>query len=126
MTKEPSDTPNSAGRTGNSFPKSSRILRSSEFRKVYQDGFRVAGLYFAAFCLASGCGPRVGFTVPRALGNSVVRNRMKRRLREAVRLRLNQLGPDWDVVFNPRKGALSAPFPELLREVERVFLRCRS
>jgi ribonuclease P protein component len=128
VTKEPSDTPNSAGGTGDSFPKSSRILRSSEFRKVYQNGFRVAGPYFAAFCLAgaSASGPRIGFTAPRALGNSVVRNRMKRRLREAVRLRLNQLGPDWDVVFNPRKGALSAPFPELLREVERVFLRCRS
>ena len=128
VTKELFDTPTSAGRIGNSFPKSSRILRSSEFRKVYQNGFRVAGPYFAAFCLASagGCGPRIGFTAPRALGNSVVRNRMKRRLREAVRLRLNQLSPEWDVVFNPRKGALSAPFPELLREVERVFLRCGS
>jgi ribonuclease P protein component len=128
VTKEPSDTPSSAARTGASFPKSSRILRSSEFRKVYQDGFRVAGPYFTAFCLASadGSGPRIGFTVPRALGKSVVRNRMKRRLREAVRLRLNQLGPDWDVVFNPRRGSLNAPFPEILREVERVFLRCRS
>jgi ribonuclease P protein component len=51
---------------------------------------------------------------------------MKRRLREAVRLRLNHLGPDWNVVFNPRKGALDAPFPDLLHEVERVFLRCKS
>jgi ribonuclease P protein component len=128
VTKEPSDTPNSAGRTGASFPKSFRILRSSEFRTVYQNGFRVAGPYFAAFCLASagGGGPRVGFTTPRALGNSVVRNRIKRRLREAVRLRLNQLGSDWVVVFNPRKGALTAPFQDLVREVEKVFLRCGS
>jgi ribonuclease P protein component len=49
---------------------------------------------------------------------------MRRRVREAVRTRLNQLGSQWEVVFNPRKGVLDAPFPELLREVERVFLRC--
>lgn len=126
VTKEPSDTPSSAGRTGDSFPKSSRILRSSEFRKVYQNGFRVSGPYFAAFCLrnAESPGPRIGFTVPRALGKSVVRNRMRRRVREAVRRSLDRLGPQWNVVFNPRKGALEAPFPDLLREVERVFSRC--
>jgi ribonuclease P protein component len=128
VTKEPSDTPSSAGRTGNSFPKSSRILRSSEFRKVYQHGFRVSGPYFVAFCYerAGTAGPRVGFTVPRALGKAVVRNRMRRRVREAVRLNLSRLGSQWEVVFNPRKGALEASFPDLLREVERVFSRCGS
>lgn len=71
-----------------------------------------------------GSGPRIGFTVPRAVGKSVVRNRLKRRFREAVRLNLNELNPQWSIVFNPRSRALTAPFPELQREIERVFRRC--
>jgi ribonuclease P protein component len=62
--------------------------------------------------------------VPRALGKAVVRNRIKRRVREAVRLRLDQLSPKCELVINPRRRALDAPFPELQREVEKLFLRC--
>jgi ribonuclease P protein component len=108
------------------FPKRVRLLRSQDFRRVYNEGTRFAGPFFAAFCLHEpGCiGPRVGFTVPRALGKAVVRNRIKRRVREAVRFHLNQLSPQWSIVINPRKKALDAPLPELEREVERLFLRC--
>ena len=69
-------------------------------------------------------GPKIGFTVPRAVGKAVVRNRIKRRVREAVRLRLDQLSPQCEVVINPRRRVLDAPFPEIEREVERLFLRC--
>ena len=69
-------------------------------------------------------GPHIGFTTPRALGKAVVRNRIKRRLREAVRLHLDRLNPQWSIVINPRRKALDAPMPDLQREVERLFLRC--
>lgn len=69
-------------------------------------------------------GPKVGFTLPRALGKAVIRNRIKRRVRESVRLALAGLGPEWLVVVNPRRRALEAPFSSLLSEVERVFRRC--
>jgi ribonuclease P protein component len=66
----------------------------------------------------------VGFTVPRALGKAVVRNRIRRRLREIVRTRLNRLAGTWEIVFNPRKSVLEAPGEALGREVERLFSRC--
>lgn len=69
-------------------------------------------------------GPRIGFTTPRALGKAVVRNRIRRRVREAVRLHLAQLSPEWSIVINPRRKAMEAPFPDLEREVERLFARC--
>jgi ribonuclease P protein component len=66
-------------------------------------------------------GPRVGFTVGRALGGAVVRNRMKRRLREAVRSNLAALAVPVDVVINPKKSLLTAEFPALLSEVAAAF-----
>lgn len=62
--------------------------------------------------------------MPRALGSSVVRNRIKRRLREAVRLNLDQLGEQWNVVLQARKPALDADFTALMREVQRLFSLC--
>ena len=108
------------------FPKRVRLLRSQDFRRVYNEGTRFAGPFFAAFCLyqPAESGPRVGLTVPRALGKAVVRNRIKRRVREDVRFHLSQLSPAWSIVINPRRKALDAPLPELAREVERLFLRC--
>jgi ribonuclease P protein component len=108
------------------FPKSARILKSSEFRQVYEQGSRVSTPYFAAFCLAGNASsePRVGFTTPRALGKAVVRNRIKRRMREAVRLNLHMLAPGWMVVFNPRRAVQTAPFTALRSEVEKVFRLC--
>jgi ribonuclease P protein component len=79
---------------------------------------------FTAFAERGGgpeIGTRVGFTTPRGLGNAVVRNRIRRRLREAVRLHLAELAPGWDVVFNPRPPVRQAPFEALETEVVRLF-----
>jgi ribonuclease P protein component len=101
-------------------------LRSKDFRRVYDHGAKFSGPLFTAFCLRSedGCGPRIGFTIPRAVGTAVVRNRIRRRLREAVRKSLHQVGGAWEIVINPRSRVRSAPFPELEREVAKLFFRC--
>lgn len=64
---------------------------------------------------------RVGFTVGRVLGGAVERNRIKRRLREAVRLRRSMLKETADVVINPKKSILTLDFATVLEEVERAF-----
>jgi ribonuclease P protein component len=102
-------------------------LRSADFRQIYQRGIRFTGPLFAAFCVqeTEPDGPRIGFTVPRALGSAVARNRIKRRLREAARLHLEQLSPRCRMVINPRRKVMDVPFPELEEEVLRLFRQCR-
>ena len=66
--------------------------------------------------------PRVGFTVTKKVGNSVVRNRIRRRLREAVRLADAALfQPGCDYVLAARREALSAPFDDLRGELAQAL-----
>jgi ribonuclease P protein component len=67
-------------------------------------------------------GLRIGFTVGRALGGAVQRNRMKRRLREAVRLCRPAAASDVDVVINPKKSLLATDFAAIQNEVAKAFV----
>jgi ribonuclease P protein component len=68
----------------------------------------------------------LGLTVPKAIGGSVVRNRIKRRLREAFRLHRADLDPKWDIVINPRRTALAAPFADLEQALGKVIAKCNA
>jgi len=105
------------------FPRSVRLLRHADFERVYKHGRRQFSASMTVFYLprAEGDGLRVGFTVGRALGGAVQRNRMKRRLREAVRLTRPDSGPLADVVINPKKTVTTVEFSVLLSEFRRAF-----
>ena len=107
------------------FPKSAKLLKHSDFQHVYKNGKRhFAGLLTAFYWFrppTQSSGPRVGITVGRALGGAVVRNRIKRRMREAIRFHLAELTAAVDVVFNPKKSALTADFDQIDQEVKRAF-----
>jgi len=105
------------------FPRSVRLLRHADFERVYQQGRRHFSPHMTVFYLRrdSGEGLRVGFTVSRVLGGAVDRNRMKRRLREAVRLRRPEENPAVDVVINPKRSLLTADFAGVLKEMTRAF-----
>ena len=86
--------------------------------------------YFAAFCLRSPdeaalVPARFGLTTPRALGKAVIRNRLKRRMREAIGRQIENAPDRWSIVFNPRRNAAEAPFEDLCREVGRILERCK-
>ena len=67
---------------------------------------------------------RAGFTATKRVGGAVVRNRAKRRMREAARLLLPQLArPGFDYVFIARGGAPTRPWPRLLDDVKSALIR---
>ncbi|HEX8924738.1 MAG TPA: ribonuclease P protein component [Terriglobales bacterium] len=142
-------TPPVSGTPKGSFPKSMHLLKRADFQRVYQQGKRHFSGNMTVFYLRTDAGAlaacnqqsgevapvceqkgeasarvRVGFTVPRAVGKSVERNRIRRRTREAVRFHIAELAPlpqAVDIVINPKRSTLSADFAELSGEVERAF-----
>jgi ribonuclease P protein component len=107
------------------FPKSHRLLRHSEFERVYKQGRRHFSAHMTAFYLWRPedelKGARVGFTVSKALGGAIQRNRIRRRLREAVRLNGFHYNMPVDIVINPKRSTLSAEFNDLQNEVTKAF-----
>ena len=105
-------------------PDYQRVYKSSrkQWAKqiAYFSGLRASGSQAAA--RSETRGPRIGLTVPKALGNAVVRNRIKRRLREIVRGALPLLGAlPVDIVLHPKRTVLDADLAVLQREVALIF-----
>jgi ribonuclease P protein component len=111
------------------FPSSARLLKHSDFERVYKQGRRHFSSHMTVFYLRQpGEGSptataRVGLTVGKVLGGAVVRNRIKRRMREAVRMQRSVLQDSGavDVVINPKKSVLTLEFALVLEEVGRAL-----
>jgi len=106
-------------------PSPRRIQKRADFVRAAK-GARVTARAFALQARKRDpddpSGPRVGFTVTKKTGNSVVRNRIRRRLREAVRLgQALPLRPDHDYVLIARRDALSMDFRALGHQLERAL-----
>ena len=87
-----------------------RLSRSRDFDAVYRHGRSVSTRFLVLYWFAreDGDGPRLGLAVPKAVGPAVVRNKMKRRLRETFHARLPELPQDQDYVLVVRPGLAEA------------------
>jgi ribonuclease P protein component len=102
------------GEVSQRFPKTDRILKRDDFRRVYDAGQKVQASYFTAFVLANSVDqPRIGITVTRKIGRSVERNRARRLVREAFR-RNKWLAPAGvDIVINVKSALVDAAYKDL-------------
>lgn len=112
-----------------------RLRKHADYQRVYRASRKQFGKQMSYFFLlrsplgpdggplrdVAPDGPRVGLTVSKAMGKAVDRNRIKRRMREAVRRHLPLLRLPVDVVLHPRRGVIDLEFVILEREVASVF-----
>ncbi len=104
------------------FPKKFRLLRRVDFRLVYEEGERRSASVCTAFFRPNGLTEtRLGITVPVRVGKAVLRNRIKRRVREVFRQNRESLAEGWDIVVNPRPSAATINYPALEKQLLRLF-----
>ena len=97
---------------------SSSLKLNHVFRRLYRTNGQANGyLVLYARRNRTGCN-RVGITVGKKLGKAVVRNRVRRRLREIYRLNEEKFQPGWDIVVVARSRAVEAKFSHL----EEIYL----
>lgn len=102
--------------------KRSEFLRAAKGRRFHTALFTIQ----AVIGEKPDANPRFGLTVTAKAGNAVERNRMKRRLREALRLSARaKARPQTDYVIIGRRDILSAPFETLVRELDQGIERIK-
>ena len=92
------------------------LKRNYEFRRVYSKGKSAAAPHLVLYARRNGGGRRLGITVGGKVGKAVVRNRVRRRLKEIYRLNQGRLRSGVDLVVVARVRAVGASYAALERE----------
>ena len=101
-----------------------RLTGDKRFSQIHVEGSSAANRLLVIRYLANGSETsRFGFLVNKRIGNAAVRNRVKRRLREAVRL--NPVKAGWDALFIARRGAGTAKYQELKEATDNLLRRAK-
>lgn len=105
------------------------LKKHADYQRAYNAATKGRSSLMGWFCAqrpaewrSETTGIRIGLTVPKALGKAVDRNRIKRRMRAAVRRQpANLLACPVDLILHPRKAVLDCDYPRLVRDVEKVL-----
>lgn len=107
--------------------RANRLTRGDDYRHVVRRGRRCAGAHTVTHVAArSGDDVRFGFIVAKSVGNAVVRNTVRRRLKAVCAPLVGGLSAGSDVVIRALPASASADFGTLRAEVERCLERSRS
>ena len=99
-----------------------RLVRKADFDAVYRHGKRRSNSHFTVFSKANDLPQsRFGFSIKRALGGAVVRNRIRRRIREVIRLHRQEISAGWDIVIRPKPNVATAPYATLTLELLKLL-----
>ena len=99
-----------------------RLSRRAEYEAVYRSGGRRSAAQFVVFYRPNGgTQSRFGSSVKKQIGNAVVRNRIRRRIREILRRNSSEIPSGWDLVIHPRPSVARVNFAQLEAELLRLL-----
>ena len=111
-------------------PASHRMRAGTDFEAAVRRGRRAGSQRVVVHCSTADLaadrrpdGPLVGVVVSKAVGNSVVRHRVARRLRESVRPHVPSIAPDRLVVLRAQPAAASSSYADLAADVARLLVK---
>jgi len=108
-------------------PKSGRLRRNESFQAVYRSGKSYANRHLVLYVLPQrGGSRRVGFAAGRRLGSAVVRNRIKRLLREAYRLEQHRLVDGIDLILVGRQSLIGEGLSTAAAAVRHLCARAKN
>jgi ribonuclease P protein component len=106
----------------------SRLRKHADYLRAYARGRKQQSVNMSWFLAPQSEEPastansgRVGLTVSKLLGKAHQRNRIKRRMREALRRHIDLLPEGFDLIFHPRRSVLTVEFTELEAEIVRIL-----
>lgn len=116
-----------AGTAGERLPPEERLRRRTDYLRCYRTGRRRHGSLALVYFVPNPLGhPRIGITASRKVGNSVVRHRLKRRIKEVYRRWPGRAQlPALDLVVHLKPEAGKSDFPTLREELLRIFSSLR-
>jgi len=105
-------------------PKANRLRRSWEFRQARNRGRAYGSSLLVMHAHnQTGTAVRAGFSVSKRVGKAVVRNRVKRLMREGVRANLMEAKPGYDLIFTARPSAAFSTYGEIRQAIEELLRR---
>ena len=104
-----------------------RLRKHADYVRAYEAARKRQSASMSWFLApqAQSAAPRVGLTVGKVLGKAHDRNRIKRRMREALRRHVDLLAPGFDLILHPRRTVLTLPFAKLEAEIVRILIQAR-
>lgn len=101
-----------------------RLRKRKHFNYIYKNGESRFSSVLQMVFIKNKIKPfKVGFSVSKKIGKSVVRNKVKRRLREIVRAYTNNINQNYNYIFVAKKGIEEKSFEELKQEVKNLLLK---
>lgn len=104
------------------YSKEQRLLSREDFDRVYKQNHFAADNVLVIRARRSETRSRLGLAVSKKVGNAVVRNRWKRRIREAFRLQQDELPTGLDIIVRPRKGAV-CDYEAISASIRKLMIR---
>jgi len=106
--------------------KSLRLTKNFEFIKVYKTGRRLSSLFFTMYIKKNELNfSRLGVSVSKKVGKSVVRNKIKRRIKEIVRLNYDYIKQGYDIVVSAKPSSVQLDFKAMEKELIGLMKRGR-